>query len=125
MRALTGNETGEIATDADGMILYKGLAAGTYILTETDTVDGYNMLTSPITVTITPDAENPEEYTVTITGDGASIADDSIVITIENNSGTLLPSTGGIGTRIFYIVGAILVIGAGVVLVPKRKVDAE
>ncbi len=122
---MTGNETGEIATDADGMILYKGLAAGTYILTETDTVDGYNMLTSPITVTITPDAENPEEYTVTITGDGASIADDSIVITIENNSGTLLPSTGGIGTRIFYIVGAILVIGAGVVLVPKRKVDAE
>lgn len=45
--------------------------------------------------------------------------------TIINESGTELPSTGGIGTTIFYVVGALLVVGAGVVLVTRRKVDAD
>ena len=43
---------------------------------------------------------------------------------VENKKGTELPSTGGIGTTIFYVVGAILVIGAGVVLITKRRMDA-
>lgn len=50
----------------------------------------------------------------------ASIA----TLTIENNKGAELPSTGGIGTTIFYVVGAILVIGAGVILITKRRMDA-
>jgi len=45
-------------------------------------------------------------------------------IDVENFSGVELPSTGGIGTTIFYIVGAILVIGAGVVLITRRRMDA-
>ena len=44
---------------------------------------------------------------------------------VKNNKGTVLPSTGGIGTTIFYVVGAILVIGAGVVLVTRRRMDAQ
>ena len=44
---------------------------------------------------------------------------------VINNSGSLLPSTGGIGTTIFYVVGAILVIGAGVMLVVKKRMSRE
>ena len=43
---------------------------------------------------------------------------------VANNTGTQLPSTGGIGTTIFYVVGAILVIGAGIVLITRRRMDA-
>ncbi len=44
--------------------------------------------------------------------------------TVENESGAELPSTGGIGTTMFYVIGAILVIGAGVVLVTRRRMSA-
>ena len=46
-------------------------------------------------------------------------------ITVINEQGTVLPSTGGIGTTIFYIIGAILVIGAGVVLVTRRRMNVQ
>ena len=54
-----------------------------------------------------------------------TITDANATITVTNQSGTELPSTGGIGTTIFYIVGAMLVIGAGVVLVTRRRMDAQ
>ena len=57
-----------------------------------------------------------------VTGADATAA---VEISVENNSGTELPSTGGIGTTIFYVVGALLVIGAGVVLVTRRRMDAQ
>ena len=44
---------------------------------------------------------------------------------IENNSGAELPSTGGIGTTIFYVIGAILVLGAGILLVTRRRMNAN
>ena len=44
---------------------------------------------------------------------------------IENNSGTVLPSTGGIGTTIFYVVGSILVVAAGVLLITKKRMNRE
>ena len=50
---------------------------------------------------------------------------DETGITVVNNAGTELPSTGGIGTTIFYVIGAILVIGAGVVLVTRRRMNAN
>ena len=46
-------------------------------------------------------------------------------VTVLNQAGSVLPSTGGIGTTIFYIIGAILVIGAGVVLVTRRRMNAN
>ncbi|MBQ3974460.1 MAG: LPXTG cell wall anchor domain-containing protein [Lachnospiraceae bacterium] len=44
---------------------------------------------------------------------------------MENNSGNTLPSTGGMGTTIFYIIGAVLVIGAGVILVTRRRMNEK
>lgn len=43
---------------------------------------------------------------------------------IENNSGQELPGTGGIGTTIFYVLGAVLVLGGGILLIARRRMDA-
>ena len=81
----------------------RGLAPGTYYLEEVVVPNGYNKLATRTAVTVT-------------SGQTAAVE-----ITVVNNKGTVLPSTGGIGTTIFYIVGAVLVIGAGVVLVARRR----
>ncbi len=106
----------KLTTDSEGKIVCTGLDADTYTLTEVETLDGYNLLTDPVTVTIAADG------TVSATGAG-SVADG--VITIENETGTILPSTGGIGTTIFYIVGSILVLGAAVILITRRRMNHE
>ena len=107
------NGSSTVKTDADGKIIIRGLDKDkTYTLTETaNPNDGYNMLSGPVTLTLVEDEGNA--YT-TATFDQ-----------VKNNKGTVLPSTGGIGTTIFYVVGAILVIGAGVVLVTRRRMDAQ
>ena len=107
----------EVTTPEDGKITFAGLAAGTYTLTETETVTGFNLLTGPITVTVASDGS------VTFSGDGQTA--NGTTVTVVNQQGSVLPSTGGIGTTIFYIVGAILVIGAGVVLVTRRRMNVQ
>ena len=91
---------------ADGANI-RGLAPGTYYLEETTVPDGYNKLSERKSFTVEADATAAVE------------------ITVENNSGSELPATGGIGTTIFYVFGALLVIGAGVVLVTRRRMDAQ
>ena len=99
-----------------GTVNVKGLAAGTYTVKETATSAGYNMLTDVITVTI--DANGDVSYTCgSNTGSGE--------IPVENNAGSELPSTGGIGTTIFYIAGAVLVLGAAAIVIARRKAEQD
>ena len=105
----TGTVT-KITTPATGNFTIQGLDAGTYYLTETKQPDGYNKLTSPIIIII-----NEEDGKITVGGT------DVTQVEVENKSGSLLPSTGGRGTTLFYILGAILVVGSGVVLITKKR----
>lgn len=102
----------EITTPATGKFTIKGLDADIYYLTETKQPDGYNKLSDPVKIVI-----NKEDGTITI-GDATKAVDQ---VEVENKSGSLLPSTGGMGTTLFYIFGAILVIGSGVVLITKKR----
>ncbi|MBQ8210354.1 MAG: SpaH/EbpB family LPXTG-anchored major pilin [Clostridia bacterium] len=93
----------------------------TYYLKETQAPEGYNLLTSPVTVSLTDDNDNAANLV-------AEIADDKYVqggVQVINDSGSILPSTGGIGTVIFYVIGGLLVAGAVVLLITKKKMSAE
>ena len=108
--AKTG-ETGvtTVTTLSSGKFTIKGLDADTYYLTETKQPDGYNKLSAPITVVI---AENG---TITV---GSETVDE---VKVLNNTGTLLPTTGGNGTSLIYFLGAVLALVSGVVLITKQR----
>ncbi len=122
----------EMTTDKDGKIYFKDLGAGEYILTETVTPAGFNTL-EPIKITIsfTPPAsvtDGTEKCTWEVTAEGLTFTDNGsgvFATDIVNKSGSLLPSTGGIGTTIFYVVGGILVVAAGILLVTKKRMSAR
>ena len=108
---------------ADGKVTFTGLAVGTYKIEETVVPAGYNKA-DDITFTISFDAETKK-----FASDNENVVLDNtnnvFNTTIVNQKGTELPSTGGIGTTIFYIIGAILVLGAGVLLVTRRRMNAN
>lgn len=97
-------------TDAQGAASFDGLADGTYYLEEIEAPAGYNKLIAPATITVDgANATTADLSSLTVTQD------------VENETGSLLPSTGGIGTTIFYVVGGVLLIGAAALLIAKRK----
>lgn len=105
---------------ADGTVTFKGLGAGEYTITETKTLPGYNTI-DPIKFTLT---FNATAKTFVSDNDKVTVGTDNMLDTsIVNQKGSLLPSTGGIGTTIFYVVGGILVIGAGILLVAKKRMS--
>ena len=115
-------EAAKVKTPANGNITFEGLDAGTYYLEETKAPTGYNKLTAPITVVISstlPPTGGTASYTVT--ADGATTTD--YTVRVENKAGTELPSTGGIGTTIFYVVGGGLMVAAIVLLVTKKRME--
>lgn len=124
-------ENVKLTSNDNGYISIKGLDAGTYSLEETKAPDGYNMLEKPITVVISePDADNAAGGVVTQNGEETSTMGENEsavvnVVKVENKSGTLLPSTGGIGTTIFYVVGGILMLGAVILLITKKKMGSK
>lgn len=104
----------DITTPGDGKFTIQGLGAGTYYLTEIKQPDGYNKLAKSVKVEI--------DVNGAITVDGKLITGVDKLVKVENKTGTVLPSTGGVGTTMIYLVGALLVLGSGVVLVTKRRV---
>ena len=112
--AKTG-ETGitQITTDATGAFTIKGLDSDTYYLTEITQPAGYNKLAAPIKVVI--DDKGNVTYNGEYTG----------TVKVENKSGAELPSTGGIGTTVFYVVGGLMVLIAIVLLVTRKKMSVH
>lgn len=111
--AKTG-ETGTIDTIVAGHVVIKGLAAGTYWLEETVAPFSYNKLTERQSFTVVNDNNH-----ATVTS-GKYVSGGMQVI---NQSGTTLPSTGGIGTTIFYLVGGGLMVAAAVLLITKKRME--
>lgn len=95
-----------------------GLAAGTYYLVETEAPAGYNKLTAPIKVEITKSTTG-NEVDWTLSKDNTPETDK--IIDVENSTGSILPSTGGMGTIAFTVVAALLVLGVAVSFIRDRK----
>ena len=101
-----------LKTDENGKISIAGLDADTYYLREIKAPAGYNVLKDDVEVKIDPTVS---DKTMTLT---------SVTVKVDNQSGTELPSTGGMGTTFFYVAGSILLLGAAVLLVTKKRMNA-
>ena len=114
--------------NADGYLVFTGLNEGTYTLKETKTPEGYNTM-EDMTFTIgasqnsaTTNEGGSINWNISGTNtDSFILGTNNIFTKITNLKGNVLPSTGGIGTRIFYIVGGILMVSAGIVLITKAR----
>ena len=109
----------EITTNDTGKFSIQGLKPGTYWLEETAAPKGYNKLAKRIKVEIKTDG------TLIIDGKDKENGLPISQVNVENKTGTVLPSTGGAGTTMIYLVGAVLVWGSGVVLVTKKRVKSK
>ena len=98
-----------MTSNGNKALILNGLDAGIYHLEETKAPDGYNKLTAPVTVTIAEDGKVNE------TADG--------IVYVSNNAGATLPSTGGMGTTLFYVIGGGLMVAAVVLLVTKKRME--
>lgn len=134
----------EVTTDATGIFKFIGLDDGTYVLHETKTPAGYNTM-APLELKIVASTEQCQDYMesekhdtpdevftklelkIGETTTNGTTSDGIVKTEITNQKGSSLPSTGGIGTTMFYVGGGVLVAGAGVLLITKKraKKDAE
>ena len=119
--AVTGDANVVYVIDA-GSAVIKGLDDATdYYLYETKAPAGYNLLKAPVKFRISASyAQGGADYESVAVRVGDIQADD-LNTNVVNNSGSTLPTTGGIGTTIFYVVGSVLVIGAAVVLITRKR----
>lgn len=107
------NATSVLATNKQGNIHVKGLDSGNYKLREVKAPDGYNKLKEDkdFAIAVTPNENNQ------------TLSCEPVTVEVNNQSGALLPSTGGMGTTIFYVLGGILAVGAAVLLVTKKRME--
>ena len=126
----------ELVSNENGLFKVIGLDDGTYYLKETVAPSGYNTLADPIKLVISANTNNgqngfgktTELTTIDVTVDngsakGGTVATGTVSITVENNQGTTLPGTGGIGTTIFYVVGGGLMVAAAILLITKKRME--
>ena len=112
-----------VTTGETGELVINGLADGTYYLTETKAPRGYNLLREPVNVTIGHKDANGKLTETSFVADQTE-TDTSGVVKVENNAGAELPSTGGIGTTVFYVLGSAMALGAVILLVTKKRMAA-
>lgn len=130
----TAADATTLISDTNGLFKVIGLDDGTYYLEETKAPSGYNKLTNAVEVVITATTVNNQTWSSTpadaltklnVTAGGnagtGDVATGIASINIANNKGSTLPSTGGIGTTIFYVLGGTLVVGSGIALVTKKR----
>ena len=132
-------ETIKVVKSKDGTsFTFKGLDDGDYILTETKTPEGYNSI-DPIEFTVTAshevewNGENRTDVLTSLTGTAttgnitftANTDKSELATKVVNKQGITLPSTGGIGTTIFYVIGGVLMAGAAVLLITKKRMETE
>ncbi|MGI6071646.1 MAG: isopeptide-forming domain-containing fimbrial protein [Lachnospiraceae bacterium] len=110
------------SAETTGIFNIKGLDAGTYILKETTTPEGYNTCEDIIVVISATHIEDADHISATVTFTELNSNTDNDIV---NRSGSVLPETGGIGTTIFYIIGGILIVVAVVLLVTRKKVASK
>lgn len=108
-----------------GKITIKGLDDATeYYLYETKAPAGYNRLTDAVKFKITAVYDNTGNSCTSVTTQvDNNIAQEGLSITVKNNKGASLPSTGGIGTTLFYVIGGGLMAVAAVLLVAKKRMN--
>lgn len=122
-----------LSTNAEGTVFgFTGLDDGTYVLRETKTPDRYNSIEDQtFTISAEHDENSDDPKLTALTGDVASgsiiklgvmLENGELSTDVVNNKGSVLPSTGGAGRVAIYVIGAILVIGGGIVLVTKKRV---
>lgn len=102
-------------TVKNGKVNIYGLAGKTYTLTETKAPGGYNKLVTPETVNLTEGSKAHATFDADVYKDGG--------VVVKNNAGTVLPSTGGMGTTLFYVIGGGLMVAAVVLLVTKKRME--
>lgn len=110
-QAIADGKITEYMSGADGAVpAFTGLGAGTYTLVESTVPAGYN---------------RAADYTFTVENNDFTSGNLEQATTVTNNSGTELPSTGGTGTTVLYIVGGLLVLSAAVLLITRRRMNSR
>ena len=118
-RVANGDETGAVDTiKVNGKVHISGLDKVNYWLDETHAPAGYNKLTERQEVKLSEGSQN-----ATLETGATTWAEGNGGVVVKNNAGTVLPSTGGMGTTLFYVVGGGLMVAAVVLLVTKKRME--
>ncbi len=122
-RRARADEEGVNIVVTDGLMKVEGFDNGTYYLEEKVAPDGYNKLTGRTKFIISEG--NLEAIFTTDEETGEKIYSTGSGVHVVNKTGSMLPETGGMGTTLFYVVGGLLVGGAVVALVSKKRMSAK
>lgn len=118
-RVANGDETGAVDTiKVNGKVHISGLDKVNYWLDETHAPAGYNKLTERQEVKLSEGSQN-----ATLETGATTWAEGNGGVVVKNNAGTVLPSTGGMGTTLFYVIGGGLMVAAVVLLVTKKRME--
>ena len=132
-----------MTSTAEGLFGVSGLDDGTYYLMEIKAPNGYNLLEDEVKLDIAATTANGQTWagapetaltalnmTITVgeaepTREGGDLTDGTVGVTVRNNAGATLPETGGMGTTLFYLIGGLLVVGAGILLVVRIRMRSH